>query len=249
MKRKIRLTESQFDKLLHYKVLREYGRKGLWKPEWNEEDQILAMYNSLYGIEELGLNKEQTANDIIGTSVASFNQQTSNFDFLSTGKGLDRPHSLQTPVYDKYKDYPKSKFKELALDIIHKRQENPEIAVSKKKLGNEIGSKRDEIGIARQQGLMGKGIDPKKVNKLKLIRSVPLNPPAEDEPKKPSEKNQIRSFLSTIHDRMMNASSKEDFIKLADQLAFAIDYIDNELTDKTSDDIITEIRKIFKFIS
>jgi hypothetical protein len=253
MKKTIRLTESQFDIVLKHKLLEqsdinERGRKGLWKSEWNEEDQMLAMYNSLYGIEELGINKEQAAEDIIGTSLASFNQQSSNFDFLSGKGGLDRPHEMQTAIYEKYKDTPKTEFKSLCSDIVYKRHENPENAVVKKKLGNEIGNKRDEIQKTREDALRNKGIDP---NKASLISSRPKDiPEPEDEPSTlqghPTAKDEIRDFLKSMYDKVKNINTKEDAQGIASDLEFIMDYIDNELTDKSDMSMVAEITNIFK---
>lgn len=246
MKRKIRLTESQFDKVLHYKILNEYGKKGRWKPEWYKEDQMLAMYNSFYGIQELGLNKEEVANNIIGSSIDSFNQQSSNFDFLDGRGGLDRESYKQEAVYKEYKNTPKQEFKKLCLDIIQRRLENPDPAATRYKLGQEIGNKREEIQKGREEGLKNKGVDINRIGKMKLTNSRPLNPPVEDEPQKPTEKDQVRDFLKAMYDRMRNVKSQQEIDKLADELAFIIDYIDNTLTDKNFEEVVTEIRKIFK---
>jgi hypothetical protein len=213
----------------------------LWKSEWNEGDQMLAMYNSLYGIEDLGMgNKQEIAENIIGSSLASFNQQSSNFDFLSGKGGLDRPHSLQSPVWEKYKDLSKTEFKRLCLEIIQKRLENPEEAAVNKKLGQEIGSKRDEITKARREALIKAGVNP---DKQTMIGTRPKDLPVEDEPEKPTEKEQIQNFLRSIQDRLKNINTKEDAIILSNQLEFVIEYIDNELTDKN---MVAEITNIIK---
>jgi hypothetical protein len=176
-------------------------------------------------------------------------KRSSNFDFLSTGKGLDREHELQTSVYEEYKDMPKSEFKSLCLEIIHKRQENPETAVVNKDLGNKIGAKRDEINQSRRDELIKAGANPDK-QKLTMISSRPKDLPVEDEPEmtkeKPTEKEQIRNFLRSIQDRLKNVNSKEDAIKLSDELEFAIEYIDNELNDKGSENVVAEITNLIK---
>lgn len=236
MKKTIRITESHLKTLVRNVLLEqgqmnEYGRKGLWKPEWTEEDQTLAMYNALYGIEELGINKSQVANDVIGSSVDAFNQQTSNFTFLHTGQGLDREHKLQPIIYERYKDLPKAQFKKLCLDIIHYRLEHPEIAVTKKKLGEEIGSKREEIQKGRENALIAKGVDPYRIGKMKVIGSRPLNPPSEEEPASESMtslKDQIRDFLKSVHDRILNITSVDETKPIADDIEFIIDYIESE---------------------
>ena len=106
----IRISESQLDNILKHKIseqtdLNERGRRGVWKQEWNEEDQMLAMYNSLYGVESLGYNKYEIAEDIIGSSVAALSKQTSNFDYLRGLPGYDRSNTMQTAVYEKYKGF------------------------------------------------------------------------------------------------------------------------------------------------
>jgi hypothetical protein len=243
MKKKIKLTESQFDVVLRYKILNEYGKKGRWKPEWYKEDQMLAMYNSFYGIQELGMGKEEVANKIIGSSVDAFNQQSSNFDFLDGRGGLDRESYKQEEVYKEYKDVPKQEFKRICLDIIQKRIKNPDPAAERYKLGQEIGSKRDEIQKGREEGLKLAGVrDPKRA---KLIGSRPKNIPIEDEPK-PSEKEQIQNYLKSIHGRLQNINSKADAIVLANDLEFIIDYIDNELIDKDAGSMVAEITNLFK---
>lgn len=254
MKKIVQLTERELKTMIKSLLkeqeddVNEYGRKGQWKPEWNEEDQMLAMYNSLYGIQELGEGKLYVAHSIIGTSVASFNQQSSNFDYLHTGRGLDRPNETQTKVYEQYKNMPKAEFKEICLEIIRKRKANPEEAVTKKKLGDEIGSKRDAIKQSRQDALVAAGVQNPK--KMKLIRSNPLYEPdaEESEPvqQSQSEKNQIKDFLTSIVDRMRNIKSKNELEKLASDLEFVIEYMDDELVDKNVANMVAEMKYIFK---
>jgi hypothetical protein len=254
----VQLNESYLIDLIKKRIqeqsdLSERGHKGLWKSEWNEEDQMLAMYNSLYGIEDLGFNKKEVAEDIIGSSLDSLNQQTSNFDFLSGKNGYSRAHSVQSPVYEKFKDMPKPEFKLICLEIIHKRLENPEEAAVNKKLGQEIGSKRDSIAKEREDAFKQKGIDPNK-RKLTMIGSRPKNQPVEDDPEsepemvkeKPTEKEHIRNFLKSIQDRLKNINSKEDAIALSGDLELAIEYIDNELTDIGNENMVAEITNLIK---
>jgi hypothetical protein len=249
--KKIRINESSLNALIRYGLIKEqskldeYGSKGLWKSEWNNEDQMLAMYNSLYGIEDLGINKQEAAENIIGTSLASFNQQSSNFDFLSGKGGLSRPHEMQSSIWSQYKDMPRTEFKSLCLEIIHKRQENPENAVVKKKLGNEIGTKRDEITKSREDALRRKGVDP---NRVKMIGSRPLNPPADEiepeiKPQSSKGKNDIIDFLKSIYERATKVNTKEDARGLSNDIKFLIDYIDNE---NDYESVMAEITNLFK---
>lgn len=245
MGKKIRVSENQLQSVIKHK-LTEYGRKGLWKPEWEKEDQILAMYNALYGIEEFGMSKAEVAEKIIGTSVDSFNQQTSNFHFRHTGEGLDRPHPLQDQVYDEFKDMPKADFKRICQEIIDHRIENPPESVTKKQLGTEIGNKRDEIEKGRKDGFekIGKKFDPEK---HKLIGYREINPPIEDE--RPatviSTKEDVKSFLDDIINQINNAQSPEDVKSLADDIEFIREYIDAEWMVPETEDMINETYNLF----
>jgi len=247
-------NESYLLDLVKYHIreqsdLNEGGRRGLWKPVWNKEDQMLAMYNAQYGLEDLGMgNQREIVETIIGSSIDSLVQQTSNFNYLLGKGGLSRDSHQQEPVFLEFKDLPKSKFKELCLEIIHKRLENPEESAVKFKLGNEIGSKRDEIDQARKEGFRKKGIDPDK-RRLTMIGSHLKDPPVEDEPEsepsvtKQTEKDQIKDFINSVRDRLQNVNSKEDALTLANDLEFIIGYIDSELTDKN---MVAEITNILK---
>ncbi len=272
MVKKIRLNESMLYKIIkdilnEVNVSKKPRTRGLWKSEWSVEDQTLAMYNYLYGIEDLGISKEDVAEKIIGTSVASFNMQTANFLSLFTGKslGLDRDSKLQTYVYDKYKFVPKNEFRKVCVDIIKKRIENPDVAVTKKQLGAEIGNKRDEIRNSRIQGLINKGIPLEKAIKMVdsgLISSKPKNEPI-DEPDESDNistntpvnmnddykfKEDIKSYLTPIISRLKTVKTLTDVNKLVVDLEFIIDYIDNELKETNNKEIVTEIRKIFKMV-
>ena len=252
MKRRILLRESQLKPLIRLRLI-EYGQKGKWKPEWDKEDQILAMYNSLYGIEEFGMSKKEVAEKIIGTSLASFNQQTSNFDFQRTGQGLDRPHDLQSEVYEEFKDVPKEKFKEICRQIIDHRLENPPEAATKKQMGSEIGNKRDEIEKERIAGLRKKGItDP---SRFKLISSIPADPvPDEDEipdenetpsGNNPTSKEEVKKFLTDLINRLTNAQSRDEIQKLSQDIEFIRDYIDSEWMDAEVHSMVAEARNLY----
>jgi len=240
MKKKILLKESQLKPLIRLRLI-EYGQKGRWKPEWDKEDQMLAMYNALYGIEEFGINKQEVAEKIIGTSLASFNQQTANFDFQHTGQGLDRPHDLQTEVYEEFKDLPKEKFKEICRQIIDDRIENPPEAVTKKQIGGEIGSKRDQINQERMDALRKKGVsDP---SRFKIISSVPAEPTKDVEVEE--EKENIRQFISDLLDRLDSAETKDEISSLSTDVEFLKDYLDNEMVDDEEVEMVAEVRKLF----
>lgn len=256
MKKYVQLTENELKNVIidilneeNGFELTEYGHRGLWKPKWSEQDQLLAMYNYLYGIEDLGINKEELMDEVIGSSVDSFNQQTANFRSLYTNRteGLPRESNPQNFVYAKYKNLSKSELKKICLNIIQERLANPDVAVTKKKLGQEIGAKRDEIKKGREDALRKAGIS--NPEKWKVTRSEPLNPPIEDEPENTTEGgneiNQIKDFLSSIVDKIRNVSSKDELEKLATDLEFIIEYMDDELIDKNTSNMVAEMKYIF----
>jgi len=268
MGKKIRLTESQFNSVIKFRLLSESpikpinpkldtlpGSKGRWKDEWNEDDQILGMFNSLYGIEELGISKRDAAEKIIGTSEGSFAKQTSNFDYLRTGEGLDRPHELQSKLYNELKDKSREELKRIALDILIKREQNPETAVTRKQTGAAIGNKRDEISTSRDEGLRKLGKDP---SKYKLIRSAPkVSEPSDDELDIPDElgtpmnttpnpkKEDMKRFLNDLLNNMRGAESIEDVQKLSGDVEFIRDYLDSEWLDGEDEQMVAEVKTLY----
>ncbi|HUU87924.1 MAG TPA: hypothetical protein VMX17_09235 [Candidatus Glassbacteria bacterium] len=245
MGKKIRVTESQLKSVVAQRMLIEYGQKGRWKEEWDKEDQILAMFNATFGIEHLGMSKQQLANNIIGTSLASLNQQSSNFDYLRTGEGLDRPHPLQSAVYEEYKKVTLYDFIKIVRGIVEKRLENPPEAVTKKQIGGEIGSKRDEIEKERMDALRKKGIDDP--SRFKLISSVPADPVPDEIPSvtKVTSKEEVKDFLTDLIDRITNAESNEDIQKLAHDVEFIKDYIDSEWMDGETENMVAEAQNLY----
>lgn len=244
----VKLTEEQMKMVLESMVneqteIDEYGKKGKWKEVWNEEDQLLAMYNSLYGIEELGVTKEEIANRIIGSSVAAFNQQSSNFDYLDGRGGLDRPNEMQTKVYRKFKGFPRRDLKKICLDIIENRLENPEESAVKMQIGKEIGQKRSDISTERRKELEKMGINP---DKARLIVSKPKFEPSPEEdepmnepllPQKKTPKDEIGDYIKQMYEKFKDSNPE-----LADDLQFISDYINSELVDKET---LSEIYNLF----
>ena len=258
MKNKIRIKESQLIQIISEVInqqtnLIEYGRKGFWKPEWDEFDQMLAMFNSKYGIDELGFPKEYIAKNIIGSSVDSFNQMTSNFDYLDGKGGLDRPHELQELVYDEYKDYDRQKFKQLCLNIIHERELHPPESVNKMKLGNEIGDKRDYAEKERREKLKEKGFDTSK-HKITMTGQRPKFAPnygdeediKNDPQKQKTPKDEVRDFLQSMFNKSRNIKAggdPKDVDELSDDIEFIIGFIDDQLDNKNA---INEMYNIVK---
>jgi len=242
--------------LLIENILLEYGKKGAYKPEWDKEDQILAMFNSLYGVEELGVTKKFIANKIIGTSLVSFIKQTSNFDYLDGRGGFKRPHQLQTEVYNEYKDLPKEKFKMICQEIITKKENDPD-SFNKYMIGNEIGDKRDQLKKERDSALLKLGRNPKRMT---LISSRPLDPDNDDietdntnditsEPsidkKKMTPTEEIVDYMDSVISKLKEYISNGDLEsvnKIVTDIEFIKDYISDQSVDSNT---ISEIKNIF----
>jgi len=248
MGKKIRLSGKQLRSVVTSRMLLEYGRKGQWKPEWTKEDQILAMFNDMYGLETLGMTKQDVAENIIGSSLDALNQQTANFKFLRTGEGLNRPHPLQTKVYEEYKDLGVNEFKKIALGIVQEKTENPDKAVVNKQLGKEIGDKRDATEKGREEALRKIGKDP---SKMKLISSKPADIPDEggndSEPsmETPTAKEDVKDFLTSLINRLQTAQTPEEIEKLTDDVVFIRDYINDEWTDGEDERMIAEAKTLY----
>lgn len=250
------LSEEQIKIVLESMVdeqidIDEYGVKGMRNDDtdlWDEGDQMLAMYNAEYGIEELGISKSEVVREIIGTTIGSLAKQTSNFNYLAGRGGLDRPNKMQTFVYNKFKGIDKKLFKKVCLDLIEHRLENPTQRVTKRKLGTEIGSKRDEASNERKEKLRIAGVNP---DRATMIGQKPKYEPSPEEdeispevptaPQKSTPKDEIKSYIKQIYDKF--AESNPD---LADDLQFLSDYIDSELVNK---EMVSEIHKLFNNIN
>lgn len=252
----VKLTEEQMKMVLESMVneqteIDEYGVKGMRKDDtdlWDEGDQMLAMYNAEYGIEELGISKLEAVRDIIGTTIGSLAKQTSNFNYLAGRGGLDRPNKMQTFVYNKFKGIEKNVFKKACLDLIEHRLENPTERVMKRKLASEIGNKRDEASSEREEKLRKAGVDPRKA--VMIGQRPKYEPSPEDfedndetninepmSPQKSTPKDEIKSYLKQMYDKLVNTNPE-----LADDIQFISDYIESELVDK---EMLSEIYNLF----
>lgn len=255
----IMLTESQAKRVIDFIVLEqsdldEYGVKGRYKPVWDKEDHILAMFNSRYGIEDLGFSKSYIANKIIGTSESSLIKSSLNFDWMDGKAGLKnydkidrKPEDalpLQIKVYQEFKNVSKENFKSICLSIIEKKQNETE-GVNRYTLGSEIGNMRDDAANQRKDQLRKAGINP---DRATMIGQRPkFEPTADDDepidvqpqtPRKNTPKDEIRDFLKNLYDKAMESNPD-----LGEDIQFISDYIDSELVDK---EMISEIHKIFK---
>jgi hypothetical protein len=225
----LKLTESQM-KLVINSVINEGGKRGQYKEVWNFDDQTLAMYNSRFSIEDLGISKDEVAEVIIGSSVGSFVQQSSNFDYLDGKNGLDRPNETQTAVFEKYKGYPQSDLKTVCLNILDERLENPEESVTKMKIAKEIGMKRDERARSREDAIRKSGRDPKKLKLLKIHDTERELDPDDDSENasiidNPSQKNDIQQHIEKMYNIAMKIKSTGD-ISGIDDLISNLEFLD-----------------------
>lgn len=223
--------------------LDEYGIKGMRKDDtylWDDGDQMLAMYNAEYGIEDLHITKQDVVNEIIGSTVGSLAKQTSNFNFLAGRGGLDRPNKMQSLVYEKFKGVDKNDFRRICLKLIEDRYQNPTERVKKRKLGKVVGGHREDIVKSREDALRDQGVNPAHAT---MIGQRPKFDPVVDEPdeievpqspRKNTPKDEIGDFL-----RKMYAKVVETNPELADDIQFISDYIDSELIDK---EMLSEIK-------
>lgn len=246
--KKIRITESQL-KYVKQSYLNE-GKRVFYKREWDKEDQILAMFNSRYGVAELGFTEEYIANNVIGTSKSSFIMSSANFNSLDGDTGLKNYYKtdrkpedilpIQIQVHEELKNISREKFKSICLHIIDKKENDPN-NVNKFTLGNDVGKHREDIVNTREKLLRDKGHDPKKV---KMIGQRPkFDPVVDDEPEVPQSpirktpKDEVKSYLKQMYDKFVESNPE-----LADDIQFITDYIDSELVDK---EMLSEIRKLF----
>lgn len=259
MKKVIKLKESDLKNFIS-KILLE--KKIFYKRVWDKEDQILAMFNSRFGVRELGVTSSYVANNVIGTTTNSFNLSTLNFDSMDGKVGLKNYNKInrkpleilpvQLKVHEEFKDVPKEEFKKICLNIIKEKEKIP----NNYTIGQEIGSKRDQIDKEREDALIRAGKDPKKFNLVKSEPAFTPNPDEyeddeEDEPtneptnepintptSKKTSKDEIHDFLLQLFTKAKNSNPD-----LADDIQFITDYIDSELVDKGT---LSEIRKLFK---
>lgn len=138
-------------------VLKE-GR-GVWKDKWEKDDLILTYYYSVYGTRGLGLSERELAQDIIGSSLNSLKMQSSNFDFLKGYTGLDRPHTIQSEVFNEFHGSSQDELRKICLNIINKKGgESGKIFQDKIRQRN-MKKELDKEFIKR-------GFDPKKMKSL-----------------------------------------------------------------------------------
>lgn len=256
---KIVLSESQLtrivEKISQQKLINEYGQKGKWKSKWDKEDAILCLYNSLFGIERLGISKEDLAQNIIGSSVDSLNQQTSNFDFLDGRGGLDRENKLQTAVYEKYGNEPEQKLRKMCLAIIDQRGNYPKGKIEQGQTGELINKGRDAIIKDREDKLRQLGKDPskftftgrKQLHPPTVDDEEPMSPESPDTPQAPATpKDDVIQFLRSIYsyvDKTDPQNYAKMIVDLKDDILFAIDLVGNDLSNKS--DNLTESQQLF----
>ena len=132
---------------------------GIWKDKWDKGDLTLAFYFAIYGTRGLGMTGRELAEGVIGSSYSSLKKQSSNFDFLRGLNGLNRPHKIETEVYNEFHNLPQGEFKKICLSIIDKK-------------GNLSGLNYQELYKKRMMKkqldteFIKRGLDPKKMKSL-----------------------------------------------------------------------------------
>ena len=251
MGRTVRISETQIKTIITRIInegteINEYGGRGKDEHKWDEEDQTLAMFNSRFGIKELDMTEKEIAVNVIDTTVGSLAKQTLNFDFLDGKNGLNRPNEMQNQVYMKYKGLSKNELKQICQKIIENRLNSPKDSIVKKRLGNEIGTKRDTIHNDRMEKLRAAGVkhperaimvgqDYVKNNNDDTSDIKPIVP--EKEPM--TRKKEVQDYLSHIYSEL----NRLGLLSLADEVEEINNYIGDKLTDRET---ISELYKIIK---
>lgn len=257
--KKIILNEDQLKRIVKdtsYKsLINEYGQKGKWKSKWDRDDAILSLYVSLFGIERLGISMEDLARNIIGSSVASLVQQTSNFDFLDGRGGQSRKNELQTSIYYQYGKESEQKLRKMCLAIIDQRENHPKGPIKQDIDGDIIGNQMDDIKKAREKELKKKGKDP---SKYTFQSRRQLHPPVVDDNEYPSDDENIEPSTPDINTVKNNKEHILDFVdeireyinqsdfdvtKIKEYLDLIKYSIEQDLTTKEADKAINEIMK------
>jgi len=103
------------------KVQPQNEGRGIWKDKWDKGDLTLTLYYSIYGTRGLGLTEKELAEDVIGSSLNSLKKQALNFNYLRGESGLDRPHTIQTAVFDEYGKSSPVELRKICLKIIDEK--------------------------------------------------------------------------------------------------------------------------------
>jgi len=262
MKKIIRLTESGFNVILkeliqEQKEIDEAGGQRI-KPFWNEEDQLMALYNEKYGLGDIwpgefrndAQRREDFTNQVIGSSGASLLKQGLNFRRLRTKntinpEGYSREAAeMQKLVFDKYDHMNRQELKNIVIDIIEKKLQNPDDSVSTYKeilKKNKFNATKDK---ALEAQLKLHDLDPKRYplpsgyvkpepEKRFNIRKSPEpelipepTPEIPSEPEAPEESPMDK--LKSIHHRIKNASSPDEIKSMADEIESVRNSIDEK---------------------
>ena len=252
--KKIIITERQLSKLgldamlkhtiYEQKEMDEAGGERI-KPFWNEEDQLLALYNEKYGLEDIwpgefrsdAQRREDFTNQVIGSTGASLLKQGLNFRRLRTKntispEGYSREAAeMQKFVFNKYDHMNRQELKNIVIDIIEKKLQNPDDSVSayKEILKANKTKATAEKALKAQVELhdldperypLPKGYKKPEPEKRYNIRKTPEPEPIiEPEPEKlPEPEVSPMDKLKSIHHQIKNASSPEKIKSMADEI-------------------------------
>ena len=251
MSKKLILTENQLKTILDFVVkeqidtsINEYGVKGMYKSKWTKEDFILTMYVARYGYNALHISPKDLAENIIGSSKASLVQQVSNFNHLDGKGGFDRPHPLESSVWEEFKDVKEQDHRKICMEIINRIGNTPKPHMTKIKLGRDIGDTRERVAKDRESALSKIGKDP---SKFKLIGTKNKEKPVEDDPdeeiKVQTPKDSVLDYLNDVNkfiDSSGDSNPTELLLKIKDYISFIISVVDEDLISKESAGNINE---------
>jgi len=220
------------------KNVNESRPKGFYKPLWTKNDQILALYVSMYGDESLPITLDEVATKVIGTSPASLKKEAANFSALDGRPGLRREKdvAIQVEVFNEYGRLPKNEIQKICLDIIDEGLRNPNEYVKKYELGHLIGGKRDEVKAQRIELLRKMGV--KNPEKYKLQSTRPKTPELVDEPELvgdtelSTDKQDVLNFLKGIYNKIKKTTKETEETTLGSikgDIEFMMDYLREDL--------------------
>ena len=95
-----------------------------------------------------------------------------------------------------------------------------------------------------------KGVNPDRATLIgSRVKNFQDEDVPENEPEDITEKERIRDFIKSISERMRSINSKSELNKLADDLDFVIEYIDSTLTDVSTENVVSEIVRVYRIIT
>jgi hypothetical protein len=95
--------------------------------KWDDEDDLITCYfyrfvdKKANRSDRLDMSKFEAA-QVIGTTLDSFVQRISNFEFIDTGRGRANRADRSVAIWNQYKDWSEPDLRKLVLEIIAKKR-------------------------------------------------------------------------------------------------------------------------------